>query len=143
MKKDFNIGIAVDTPDGLLVPVLKHADRLGIFAIAERMNELSEAARSRTVSLYDLQQGTFTITNYVAVGSYSGIPVIRTPEAGILGVGSFSKRPVVGEDDEIVIRQILPLTVSFDHRFVDGATAGRFLTKVAEYLQNPKLLMLS
>lgn len=143
MKKDFNIGIAVDTPDGLLVPVLKHADRLGIFAIAERMNELIEAARSRTVSLDDLQQGTFTITNYGAVGADSGIPVIRPPEAGILGVGSISKRPVVGEDDEIVIRQILPLTASFDHRFVDGATAGRFLTKVAEYLQNPKLLMLS
>ncbi len=143
MKGDFNIGIAVDTPDGLLVPVLKHADRLGIFGLAERMNELIEAARSRTVSLDDLQQGTFTITNYGAVGADSGIPVIRPPEAGILGVGAIGKRPVVGPDDEIVVRQILPLTVSFDHRFVDGATAGRFLTKVAEYLQDPMLLMLS
>lgn len=143
MKGDFNVGIAVDTPDGLLVPVVKHADRLGIFALAKRMNELIEQTRSRTVALGDLQQGTFTITNYGAVGVGSGIPVIRPPEAGILGVGSIAKRPMVGPDDEIVIRHVMPLTVSFDHRFVDGATAGRFLAKVREYLQNPMLLMLS
>lgn len=143
LKRDLNIGIAVDTPDGLLVPVLKHADRMGILAMAQRLNELIEAARNRTVALEDLQQGTFTITNYGAVGVGSGIPVIRPPEAAILGVGAIRRQPVAAEDDAIVVRHIMPLTVSFDHRFVDGATAGRFLAKVREYLQDPMLLMLS
>ncbi len=143
LKRDINVGIAVDTPDGLLVPVLKHADRIGILPMAKRLNELIEQARSRTIALEDLQQGTFTITNYGAVGVGSGIPVIRPPEAAILGVGAIRKRPVVGDDDQVVVRHMLPLTVSFDHRFVDGATAGRFLAKVREYLEDPKLLLLS
>lgn len=143
LKGEYNIGIAVDTPDGLLVPVVKGADKLGIIPLAQRMNELIDAARARTVALEDLQQGTFTITNYGAVGVGSGIPVIRPPEAAILGIGAIRKQPVVREDDTIVIRHLMPLTVSFDHRFVDGATAGRFLAKVKEYLQNPTLLVLS
>ena len=117
LKRDINVGIAVDTPDGLLVPVLKHADRIGILPMAKRLNELIEQARSRTIALEDLQQGTFTITNYGAVGVGSGIPVIRPPEAAILGVGAIRKRPVVGDDDQVVVRHMPPLTVSFDHRF--------------------------
>lgn len=143
IKHDLNIGIAVDTPDGLLVPVIKHADKIGILPMAKRMSELIEATRSRTVALEDLQQGTFTVTNYGAVGVGSGIPVIRPPEAAILGVGAIRKQPVVGEDDSIAIRHIMPLTVSFDHRFVDGATAGRFLARVKEYLHDPMRLTLS
>lgn len=141
LKNFFNIGIAVDTPDGLLVPVIKNADRLSIFELAEAIEDLSERAREKRLTLDELSGGTFTITNYGAVGASFGVPVIKHPEAGILGVGAIVKKPVV-VDDEIVIRSILPVSLSFDHRIIDGADAGRFVGEVKQLLANPDLLLL-
>jgi pyruvate dehydrogenase E2 component (dihydrolipoamide acetyltransferase) len=142
LKKDIHIGIAVDTPHGLMVPVIKHADQLSLLEIAQKIEDLSTRAQDKSLHLDELHGSTFTITNYGAFGSSFGVPVINYPEAGILGVGKIDKKPVV-EDDEIVIRHILPLSMSFDHRIVDGADAGRFMNTVKSLLNNPQLLLLS
>jgi pyruvate dehydrogenase E2 component (dihydrolipoamide acetyltransferase) len=142
LKKYYNIGIAVDTPEGLMVPVVKDADKKGLFDIAKEVVELSTGARNRTVQLDKLQNGTFTITNYGAVGALSGIPIIRYPEVAILGVGGIRKKPVVDENGEIVVRSIMNLTVCMDHRVIDGGEAGRFLSRLREYLEDPMLLLL-
>ena len=141
-KHFYNIGIAVDTPDGLMVPVIKDADRMSIFELAEHIEDLSKRARNKTLKLDELSGGTFTITNYGAVGASFGVPVIKHPEAGILGVGAIVKKPVV-VDDEIVIRSILPLSLSFDHRIIDGADAGRFVGHVKKLLENPHFLLMN
>lgn len=143
LKKYYNIGIAVDTPEGLLVPVIKNANHLGLISLAQQVQTLAEKARERTLSLDEIQGGTFTLTNYGAVGALSGLPVIKHPEAAILGIGSITKKPVVDEDDAIVIRHILPVTLSFDHRFIDGGNAGRFMQRLRGYLEEPRLLLLS
>lgn len=142
LKSFYNIGIAVDTPDGLMVPVVKNADQLSIFDLAKAIDDLSVRAREKRLTLDDLQGGSFTITNYGAVGASFGVPVIKHPEAGILGVGAIVKKPLV-IDDEIVIRSVLPLSLSFDHRIIDGADAGRFVGEVKKLLANPELLLLS
>lgn len=142
LKKYYNIGIATDTPDGLMVPVIKDADKKGILELAKEILELSEKARNRTISLDKLQNGTMSITNFGAVGTMAGIPVIKHPEVAILGIGKITKKPVV-EDDEIVIRDILTVTLSIDHRVIDGGDSGRFLNKLKEYLRDPMLLVLS
>lgn len=141
-KKYYNIGIAVDTPEGLMVPVVKDADKKGILEISKEMNDLIEKSQYRKISLDDLRGGTFSITNYGAVGSSYGVPVIKYPEAAIIGIGRITKKPVV-IDGEIVIRDLVPISLSIDHRIVDGADAGRFLNKVKEFLQDPMLLLLS
>jgi len=141
LKHDYHIGIAVDTKEGLMVPVIKHADQLSIFEIAEEIERLSKSAREKTLTLEELNGGTFSITNYGSVGSSFGVPIIRYPEAGILGVGSIVKKPVI-VSDEIVVRTLLPLSLSFDHRIIDGADAGRFVGYVKALLSNPKRLML-
>lgn len=142
LKKYYNIGIAVDTPDGLMVPVIKNADKKGILQIAKELAELSEEARNKTISLDKLQDGTISITNFGAVGTMAGIPIIKHPEVAILGIGKITKRPVV-INDQIVIRHILMITLSIDHRAIDGGDSGRFLNKLREYLSNPMLLILS
>ena len=141
-KKYYNIGIAVDTPDGLLVPVIKNANQLGLLALADQVRTLAEKAKERTLTLNEIQDGTFTLTNYGAVGALSGLPVIKHPEAGILGIGTITKKPVVAEDDAIVIRHILPVTLAFDHRFIDGGNAGRFMQRLRAYLEDPLLLLM-
>ncbi|HPT82401.1 MAG TPA: dihydrolipoamide acetyltransferase family protein [Limnochordia bacterium] len=143
LKKYYNMGIAVDTPDGLLVPVIKNADQKGLLQIARELQTLAEKARERTLSLEEIQGGTFTLTNYGAVGALAGVPVIKHPEAAILGIGSITRRPVAAEDNQIAIRQILPVTLSFDHRFIDGGSAGRFIKRLRAYLEQPLLLLLS
>lgn len=142
LKKYYNIGIAVDTPDGLLVPVIKNAHQLGLLPLAQQVQALAEKARERRLTLDDIQSGTFTVTNYGAVGALSGIPVIKHPEAAILGIGTITKRPVVDAQDEVVIRQILPVTLAFDHRFIDGGQAGRFMQRLRQYLEEPLRLLL-
>lgn len=142
LKKFYNIGIAVDTPEGLMVPVVKDADKKGLFDIAKEVVELSSGARNRTIQLDKLQNGTITITNYGAVGALSGIPIIRYPEVAILGVGGIRKKPVVDKNDEIAVRSIMNLTLCFDHRIVDGGEAGRFISRLREYLEDPMLLLL-
>lgn len=141
--KDYiNVGIAVDTADGLMVPNIKNADKLGIFEIAEEVSTLSKAANERTIGLSQLQNGTFTITNYGAVDSLFGTPIIKHPEVAIVGIGKIVKKPVV-KNDEIVVADILPISLAFDHRIIDGADAGRFSIRLKEYLSNPMLLLLS
>lgn len=142
LKKYYNIGIAVDTPDGLLVPVVKNTDQKGLLQLGKEVQVLADKARERTLALDEIQGGTFTLTNYGAVGALSGMPVIKHPEAAILGIGSITKKPVVGANDEIVIRQILPITLAFDHRFIDGGNAGRFIQRLRSYLEQPMLLLL-
>ncbi|HHY10032.1 MAG TPA: 2-oxo acid dehydrogenase subunit E2 [Firmicutes bacterium] len=142
LKNVYNIGIAVDTPDGLLVPVIKDADRFGFLELARQVQTLAKKAVERTLTIDEVQGGTFTVTNYGAVGALSGLPVIKHPDAAILGIGSITKKPVVRED-EIVIRHILPLTLAFDHRFIDGGNAGRFMQRLKEYLEEPLLLLLA
>lgn len=141
--KDFiNIGIAVDTPDGLIVPNIKNAHQKSIYQLANELTELAQAARNRTLSLDQIQNGTFTITNYGAVDSTFGVPVIKHPEVAILGIGKIHKKPIV-RNNEIVIADILPLSMAVDHRIIDGADAGRFMMRFKELLKNPILLLLS
>lgn len=143
LKKHYNLGIAVDTPDGLLVPVIKNADQKSLLQLAREVQDLAEKARQRTLSLEEIQGGTFTLTNYGAVGALSGVPVIKHPESAILGIGTITKKPVVDGDDQVVIRHMLPITLAFDHRFIDGGSAGRFITRLRAYLEQPLLLLLA
>ncbi len=140
-KKFYNIGIAVDTERGLVVPVIKHADRLSIWEIAEQLNEIIAKADNNELSLDDMKGGTFTITNFGSVGGRFAMPVINYPQSGILGVGKISKEPVV-ENDEIVISNQLPLSISVDHCIVDGAEVTRFVSTVGRYLNEPASLLM-
>jgi pyruvate dehydrogenase E2 component (dihydrolipoamide acetyltransferase) len=142
LKKNIHIGIAVDTPHGLMVPVIRNADHLSILELAKAIDDLNARAQTKSLKLEEIHGSTFSITNYGAFGSSFGVPVINYPEAGILGVGKITKKPVV-LDDEIEIRNILPLSMSFDHRIVDGADAGRFMNTIKDLLSNPQLLLLS
>lgn len=141
IKKYINIGIAVDTEEGLIVPVIKNADKLSIFELAKEIDELATAARNRTIQLDKLQDGTFSITNYGAMGQSYGVPIIKYPEVAIFGVGAIKKTPAV-INDEIVIRDIMAASISFDHRVIDGGDAGRFLSRVKQYLNDPMMLLL-
>jgi len=141
LKKYYNIGIAVDTKDGLMVPVVKNAKGKNIFQLATELMELSEKARNRTIDLADLKGGTFTITNFGAMGGIYGFPVIHHPEVAILGMGKILEKPIV-VDGKIEVRQILPLSLSFDHRVVDGAEAVRFMNTVIELLEDPGLILM-
>jgi pyruvate dehydrogenase E2 component (dihydrolipoamide acetyltransferase) len=141
-KQYVNIGVAVDTPRGLVVPALRNVDRLSIPQIASQLNTLAQKARSASFSVDDLRGGTFTISNLGAVGGAYSTPVINHPEVAILLLGRSRRLPVVRED-EIAIRLMLPLSLSYDHRLVDGAAAGRFLNDVIDLLQNPGKLLLA
>lgn len=139
LKKYYHIGIATDTPEGLLVPVIRHADRKGIFDLAREITELNEKAHRRTATLTELRGSTFTITNYGALGGIFGTPIINPPEVAILGLGRVQDKPVAREG-QVVIRPLLPLSLSFDHRLIDGATAQRFLNILMAHLQDPDRL---
>jgi pyruvate dehydrogenase E2 component (dihydrolipoamide acetyltransferase) len=140
-KNRFNIGIAVDTPEGLVVPVIKDAGQLSLLQIAQKITELSEKARDRKLSLEDMKDGTFTITNYGSIGGIFATPVINYPQAGILGIGRIVKKPVVKEN-QILAGNVLPLSLSVDHRIVDGGEASRFMNQIMEYLSDPVLMMI-
>jgi len=140
-KNFYNIGIAVDTNEGLVVPVIKNADKLSIFQIAQKIAELSEKAKERRLTLEEMRDGTFTLTNYGSIGGIFGVPVINYPQAGILGIGRILKIPVV-KDDQIIIGNVLPLSLTVDHRIVDGGEAARFVICIMEYLADPFLLMM-
>lgn len=140
-KNIYNIGIAVDTDEGLVVPVIKNADKLSVFQIAQKITELSGKAKNRKLTLDDMRDGTFTLTNYGSVGGIFGVPVINYPQAGILGIGRILKTPVVKED-QIVVGNVLPLSLTVDHRIVDGGEATRFLVRIMEYLSDPFSLIM-
>ena len=141
-KNYINLGIAVDTPDGLIVPNIKDADRKTILEMASEIARIAEEAKTRLVKLETLQNGTFTITNYGAIGTKFGTPVIKHPEVAILGVGSIYKKPIVNEVGQIVVAAVLPLSLTIDHRVVDGADGGRFLLKLKQYLSDPSTMLL-
>lgn len=141
IQKDYyHIGIAVDTPRGLVVPVLRDADRKSLPQIAAELSGLGERARAAKFEIAELRGATFTITNYGAVGGIFGTPMVNFPEVGILGLGR-AKQAAVVRDGQIVARLILPLSLSFDHRIVDGADAARFTTEVIRSLENPLRLI--
>lgn len=141
-KEYVHIGIAVDTPRGLVVPVLRDADRLSIPDIARGLASIAEAARENTFSLEDLRGGTFTISNLGAIGGTYSTPIINLPEVAILLVGRTRPMAVVLKD-QITSRLMMPLSLSYDHRLVDGATAARFLNDVIGYLRAPSRLLLA
>ena len=135
VKKDIHIGIATALEDGLLVPVVRHADRKGLTQLAKEIVDLAERARSRKLSPEEVQGGTFTITNHGGFGSLFSTPIIHQPQIVILGVGAIQKR-AVAIDDAIAIRPMGYLSLSFDHRVIDGATADQFMAKVKHYLEH-------
>jgi pyruvate dehydrogenase E2 component (dihydrolipoamide acetyltransferase) len=136
-KKYYNIGIAVDTDKGLVVPVIKNVDKLSIYELAQKTNEIAEKARKGELSMEDMKDGTFTITSYGSIGGQFAVPVINYPQAGILGIGRILKKPVVNNQDEVVPGNILPLSMSVDHRIVDGGEVSRFLNTMMSYLGDP------
>ncbi len=140
-KKYYNIGIAVDTGRGLIVPVVKDTDRKSILQVSQEIEDVARRARDGEIDLAELKGGTFTITNIGPVGGTALIAAINYPEVAILGMGRVQEKPVV-RDGEIVIRKILPLTLSFDHRITDGADAARFVRELARQLSDPNLLLL-
>lgn len=140
-KEYINIGIAVDTERGLVVPNIRDADRMSIAQISGALGKISEMARTSKFAVEDLRGGTFTITNYGALGGKFGTPIINYPEAAILGVGRARPTPVV-VDGEVTVRTIMPLSLSFDHRIADGAQSARFCSDIISYLENPASLLL-
>jgi len=134
IKKDIHVGIATALEEGLLVPVVRHADRKGLTQLAKEVTDLAERARSKKLTPEEVQGGTFTITNHGGFGSLFSTPIIHQPQIAILGVGAIQKR-VVAIDEAIAIRPMGYLSLSFDHRVIDGATADQFMAKVRDYLE--------
>ena len=137
-----NVGIAVDTPRGLVVPVLRNVDRMSIPEIARQLKTLAERARSAQFAVEDLRGGTFTISNLGVVGGTYSTPIINHPEVAILLLGRSRWMPAV-RDGKIEPRLMLPLSLSYDHRLIDGAAAGRFLNEVIDWLESPGKLLLA
>ena len=142
LKKYYNIGIAVAAEDGLIVPVVKGADQKSIFELAEEIQRLAEAANNRTIDIADLKGGTFTITNYGVFGGLYATPIINYPEVAILGTGAIRDTPVV-IDGEVKIRKVIHLSLTFDHRVLDGAEGQRFLNTLVKYLEDPEIILMS
>ncbi len=134
-KRDVNVGVAVALATGLIVPVIKRADEKNFPAIARAVQDLADRARSKHLSVEDVQGGTFTITNPGVFGSLIGTPIINQPQVAILGVGAIEKRPVV-RNDAIAIRPMVYLALSFDHRVIDGAMADQFMARIKSALEN-------
>ncbi|MEM7316140.1 MAG: 2-oxo acid dehydrogenase subunit E2 [Planctomycetota bacterium] len=141
-KQYVNVGIAVDTDNGLLVPVLRNTDQKSISELARDLAKTASGVREGNFSLEDLRGGTFTISNLGAIGGTYSTPIVNVPEVAILLVGRSRKMPVV-IDDEIEIRLMMPLSLSYDHRIIDGATAARFLNDVIGFLEAPGRLLLA
>lgn len=138
-RADVNIGIAVALDWGLIVPVVRHADELSLIGLARAINDLGERARTKKLSPDDVQRGTFTITNPGVFGSYAGAPIINQPQVAILGVGAIERRPkvvVLDGSEALAIRTMGMVSMSYDHRVVDGADADRFLADVKVLLEN-------
>ncbi len=142
VRGEYNIGIAAATPQGLTVPVVKQVDRLNIRQLAAEISRLGAAAREGKLKMDELTGGGFTITSLGQTGGLFATPIINHPETAIMGVHKMRKRPVVDDDDQIVIRQMTYLSFSFDHRVIDGAVGANFAYAVIKYLANPELLML-
>lgn len=142
IKHYYNIGIATATEEGLIVPVVKDADKKSILELAAEVERLANKAREGKLSLEELRGGTFTITSLGALGGLFATPIINYPESAILGVHEIKKRPVI-RDGQIVIRDIMLLSLSFDHRLIDGHVGAMFAKEVIKYLEDPKLLLMA
>ncbi|TVP85462.1 MAG: 2-oxo acid dehydrogenase subunit E2 [Acholeplasmataceae bacterium] len=142
LKKFINIGMAVDTPDGLIVPNIKDVDQKSILELAKELRSLADDTIARKVQLSQLQNSTFTITNFGAADVAYGTPIINHPEVAILGIGKIAQKPVV-ENGAIKVAYMLPLSLAVDHRVIDGADAGRFLNTIKSLLNDPMMLLLN
>jgi pyruvate dehydrogenase E2 component (dihydrolipoamide acetyltransferase) len=141
--KDHHIGIAVDTEEGLIVPVIQNIEKKSIRNIHKEMKQLTEKAQENMLTVKDISGGTFTISNVGPLGgSFGATPIIQHPQTALVSFHKTKKMPVVTEDDQIVIRSMMNISMSFDHRVADGATAVRFTNRFAELVQNPKMLVL-
>jgi pyruvate dehydrogenase E2 component (dihydrolipoamide acetyltransferase) len=141
LKRYYNVGVAVDTPDGLVVPVLKNVDSKGIIDLSKELGELSKKARDGKLAAGDMQGGTFTISSLGGIGGVSFTPIVNAPEVAILGVVR-SKMSPVWTGESFVPRNMLPLSLSYDHRVIDGALAARFVRHLADLLVDPRRLIL-
>ncbi|NJM06874.1 dihydrolipoyllysine-residue succinyltransferase, partial [Candidatus Gracilibacteria bacterium] len=141
VKHYYDIGIAVGAEEGLVVPVVRDADRLSFADIERQIGELAKKARENSLGLAELQGGTFTITNGGTYGSLMSTPILNAPQVGILGMHKIEERAVV-KDGQIVIRPMMYVALSYDHRLIDGSTAVRFLVRVKELLEDPEALLL-
>ena len=142
LRKYINIGVAVALENGLIVPVVKHAAGKDFVGLARAVNDLSNRARTKKLAPDDVQGGTFTITNPGIFGNLFGFPIINQPQVAILGVGAIKKRPVV-IDDAIAIRSMVYISMSYDHRIIDGALGGKFLQRIVQYLENYELRIMN
>jgi len=142
LKKYYNIGIAVDTPDGLIVPVVKEADSKSIIDISKEIESLAEKANKRALDLADLKGGTFTITNIGVIGGLHATPIINYPEAAILALGRIRDELKLNSRGRLETRKILPVSLSFDHRILDGAEAARFVNRLKGHVENPSEILI-
>jgi len=142
IKRQVNMGIAVDTEQGLVVVVVRDTDNKSILEIAREASGLAEKARSGKLSLNEVTGSTFSITNIGAIGGLGGLGIINYPEGTVMALGRITKKPVVNEKDEVVIRRMMMTTVSFDHRITDGAYVARFMNRVKELLEKPYTMLL-
>ncbi|WP_418283829.1 2-oxo acid dehydrogenase subunit E2 [Halorubrum sp. DTA46] len=140
LKGEYNLGIAVATDAGLMVPVVENVDEKGLFELAEEVRDLASRARERKLKPAEMKGGTFSITNFGAIGGEYATPIINYPETAILGLGAIEERPVV-RDGEVVAAPTLPLSLSIDHRVIDGAVAAEFANTVMDHLETPLLLL--
>ena len=141
VKGYFHIGVAVDTPEGLVVPVIRDADRKGVFDLARELAEVSKLARDKKLKPGDMQGGTFSISSLGGIGGTAFTPIVNAPEVAILGVSKATMRPVF-KDGQFVARLMLPLSLSYDHRVIDGALAARFTTYLASVLSDIRRILL-
>ncbi len=139
-KKYYNIGVAMDTERGLVVPVIKNTDKLSIVEIAEQLQIFIEKAENNKLTMEDLRDGTFSVTSYGSIGGKYAMPVINYPQAAIIGIGKISQQPIA-KDGQLAIGTILPLSISVDHRIVDGAEVSRFINTLSGYLNDPVSLI--
>jgi pyruvate dehydrogenase E2 component (dihydrolipoamide acetyltransferase) len=138
-KQYYHVGVAVDTERGLLVPVIRDVDRKGLQELCVELNQVAERARNRSITMEEMQGGSFTITNLGSIGGGHFTPIVNTPEVAVLGV-SRSRIEAVWRDGQFQPRLILPLSLSYDHRLIDGADAARFLKRLVEMLEDPLAL---
>jgi pyruvate dehydrogenase E2 component (dihydrolipoamide acetyltransferase) len=141
LKRYCHIGVAVDTDRGLLVPVLRDVDKKSVQELAEELAAMAERARQKKISVEEMRGGTFTLTNLGGIGGTGFTPIVNYPEVAILGLSRSRLQPVVREG-QVVPRLLLPLSLSYDHRVIDGADAARFTRRLAEMLENPLLMLL-
>jgi len=140
MKKYINLGVAVSVDQGLMVPVVKHCQKLCLLGIAKAVQELSAKARNHQLLPDDVMDGTMSVTNFGMSGVSIGVPIIRYPEVAILGIGAIKKRLQVLQDDMIAIRSMLYLSLTFDHRVIDGMYGCAFLSSLQKHLEEGALL---